>query len=59
MPEEFVPIRELMAADGVEASKINMVLQINAQKQRILISWTYQDVLHQFEATSEELLLDA
>ena len=39
-----------MVAAGVEASKINLVLQINAKKRGMPISWTYQDVLHWFGA---------
>ena len=59
IPQEFEAIGEMLAAAGVEPSKINLVLQINAQKRGMPITWTYQDVRHRFGATSEELRLDA
>ena len=57
--QEFEAIGEMLAVAGVEPSKINLVLQINAQKRGTMITWTYQDVLHRFRATSIQQEFDA
>ena len=44
IPAEFDGLGEMMSNAGLEASKINRVLQINAQKKGMSIGWTYQDV---------------
>lgn len=59
IPTEFREMGAMMASAGVETARINLVLQINAQKSNIPITWTYNDVRHQFGATTAELERDA
>lgn len=44
IPRELEDLGEMLSAAGISASQINQVLQINAQKQEMPITWTYKDV---------------
>jgi hypothetical protein len=37
-------VHHQLSTAGISAAQINCVLQINAQKQHIPITWTYKDV---------------
>jgi len=59
IPDNMLAMGEMMAVAGIPASQINRVMQINAQRDNIPISWTYRDVRQRFDATTEQLQLDA
>ena len=59
IPAELEQLGEMMGAAGISCSQINRVLQINAQKRGVPVTWTYHDVWHRFGPSTEELRLGA